>query len=84
MPHPAPAPNEVLIRVRASSLNRADLIVASGQPHGKMFGTGSRLGLECAGEVEAVDRPQEEDPAGRLSARNLLHGLAERRGSCLR
>jgi NADPH:quinone reductase-like Zn-dependent oxidoreductase len=43
-----------LIRVRASSLNRADLIVACGQPHGKLFGTGSRLGLECAGEVEAV------------------------------
>ncbi len=51
---PQPAPNEVLIRVRASSLNRADLIVASGQPHGKLFGTGARLGLECAGEVEAV------------------------------
>jgi NADPH2:quinone reductase len=54
VPRPAPAPNEVLIRVHASSLNRADLIVASGQPHGKLFGTGSRLGLECAGEVEAV------------------------------
>ena len=54
VPQPAPAPSEVLIRVRASSLNRADLIVASGQPHGKLFGTGTRLGLECAGEVEAV------------------------------
>jgi NADPH2:quinone reductase len=54
VPRPAPAPNEVLIRVHASSLNRADLIVASGQPHGRLFGTGSRLGLECAGEVEAV------------------------------
>ena len=56
VPRPAPAPNEVLIRVHASSLNRADLIVASGQPHGKLFGTGSRLGLECAGEVEARDQ----------------------------
>ena len=60
MPQPAPAPNEVLIRVHASSLNRADLIVASGQPHGKLFGTGSRLGLECAGEVEAVGSEVEQ------------------------
>jgi NADPH2:quinone reductase len=51
---PAPKPNEVLIRVRASTLNRADLIVASGQPHGAIGGLGARIGLECAGEVEAV------------------------------
>ena len=49
-----PAPNEVLIRVRASSLNRADLMVASGHQHGRVGGVGARLGLECAGEVEAV------------------------------
>jgi NADPH2:quinone reductase len=49
-----PAPNEVLIRVRATSLNRADLLIASGQKHGRIGGPGSRLGLECAGEVEAV------------------------------
>jgi NADPH:quinone reductase len=51
---PAPKPNEVLIRVRASTLNRADLIVASGHSHGAMGGPGARIGLECAGEVEAV------------------------------
>jgi NADPH2:quinone reductase len=51
---PAPKPNEVLIRVRASTLNRADLIVASGRPHGAVGGPGARIGLECAGEVEAV------------------------------
>ena len=51
---PKPAPNEVLIRVRASSLNRADLIVASGIQHGSVGGVGARLGLECSGEVEAV------------------------------
>ncbi len=51
---PAPKSNEVLIRVRATSLNRADLIVASGQRHGAVGGVGARLGLECAGEVEAV------------------------------
>jgi len=51
---PAPKPNEVLIRVRASTLNRADLIVASGHRHGAVGGVGARIGLECAGEVEAV------------------------------
>jgi NADPH2:quinone reductase len=51
---PAPKPNEVLIRVCASTLNRADLIVASGQRHGPVGGVGARIGLECAGEIEAV------------------------------
>ena len=51
---PKPGPNEVLIRVRASSLNRADLLVALGHQHGSVGGAGARLGLECSGEVEAV------------------------------
>ena len=51
---PVPKPNEVLIRVRASTLNRADLIVASGHRHGAVGGVGARIGLECAGDVEAV------------------------------
>src|SRR6202790_1823869 len=51
---PVPAPNEVLIRVRASSLNRADLLIAAGHQHGRVGGVGARLGLEWAGEVAAV------------------------------
>jgi len=54
VPKPSPKPNEVLIRVRASSLNRADLLVALGHRHGAVGGVGARLGLECAGDVEAV------------------------------
>src|SRR5438046_476419 len=54
VPKPEPKPNEVLIRVRASSLNRADLAVAAGQHHGRVGGVGARLGLECSGEVEAI------------------------------
>jgi NADPH2:quinone reductase len=56
VPKPEPAPNEILIKVRASSLNRADVGVAAGQQHGRVGGIGARLGLECSGEVEAVGR----------------------------
>src|ERR1700722_16881080 len=61
---PAPKPNEVLIRVRASSLNRADLLVAQDHQHGAVGGVGARLGLECAGEVEAIGRDVREIKAG--------------------
>ena len=54
LPKPEPKPNEVLIHVKASSLNRADLLVASGIQHGSIGGVGARIGLECSGEVEAV------------------------------
>jgi NADPH2:quinone reductase len=54
VPKPVPKPNEVLVRVRATTLNRADLLVASGHQHGSVGGKGARIGLDCAGEVEAV------------------------------
>jgi NADPH2:quinone reductase len=44
----------VLVKVRASGLNRADLIMASGRPHGPHGGSGAILGLEFAGEVVDV------------------------------
>jgi NADPH2:quinone reductase len=54
VPKPTPGPTQVLVRVRASGLNRADLIMASGRPHGSHGGTGAILGLEFAGEVVEV------------------------------
>jgi NADPH2:quinone reductase len=54
VPQPKPGPEQVLIRVRAAGLNRADLIMASGRMHGNAGGAGAILGLECAGEVVEV------------------------------
>ena len=54
VPAPEAKPNEVLIKVAASGLNRADLIMAAGRPHGALGGAGAIAGLEWAGEVAAV------------------------------
>ena len=54
VPVPEPKPNEVLVKVAASGLNRADLIMAAGKPHGALGGAGTIAGLEWAGEVAAV------------------------------
>lgn len=54
VPRPNPKPTEVLVRVRASGLNRADLQMASGHRHGSLGGAGTIAGLEWAGEVADV------------------------------
>ena len=54
VPKPKPGASQVLVRIRAAGLNRADLIMASGHMHGSAGGPGTVLGLEFAGEVEAV------------------------------
>jgi len=54
VPLPRPGPTELLVKVRASALNRADLGMAAGHQHGAAGGEGSPLGLEWAGEVVAA------------------------------
>ena len=54
VPKPAPKANEVLVKVRAAALNRADVGQARGAKHGQSGGLGAVLGMEFAGEVEAV------------------------------
>lgn len=54
VPAPVPKPNEVLVRVRASGLNRADLAVAAGHRHGSVGGAGTIVGMEFSGEVAQV------------------------------
>jgi NADPH2:quinone reductase len=48
---PAPKGTQVLVKVRACGLNRADLGMTKGHAHGSAGGAGTVLGMEWAGEV---------------------------------
>src|ERR1700709_2964974 len=48
---PSPKGTQVLVRVRANGLNRADLGMTKGHAHGSAGGVGAVLGMEWAGEV---------------------------------
>lgn len=52
-PDPEPGPGEVLIRVAASAVNRADLLQAAGQ-YPVPPGASPILGMECSGVIAAV------------------------------
>jgi NADPH:quinone reductase len=52
VPMPKPKPNEVLIKVRAIGLNRAELPGAYGSGHTRV--TGTIPGIECSGEVVEI------------------------------
>src|SRR5450432_4521680 len=53
LPDPKPATGEVLIAVRASGVNRADLLQRAGH-YPPPPGASPVLGLECAGRIVAV------------------------------
>src|SRR6266540_110430 len=60
VPKPAPAPDEVLVRIRATGVTRSDAHLRTGEPFVSRFQSGllqpkrKILGHELAGEVEAV------------------------------
>lgn len=51
---PTPGPGQVLVRVHAAPLNRADLAMRMGAAHGSVGGKGIALGLEWAGQIAAL------------------------------
>jgi NADPH2:quinone reductase len=54
VPKPAPKGTQVLVRVCACGLNRADLGMTKGHVHGNAGGAGSVLGMEWSGEIAEI------------------------------
>lgn len=54
VPVPAPDGTQVLVRIYACGLNRADLLMRQGSGHGFSLPAGTVLGTEWAGEVVAL------------------------------
>ena len=52
-PEPVPGPDDVLVRIRATAVNRADLLQAAGK-YPPPPGASEILGMEAAGEVEGT------------------------------
>ena len=48
---PSPKDSEVLVKVHACGLNRADMVVADGGAHGAAGGPGTIVGMEFSGDI---------------------------------
>ncbi|MBN8909996.1 MAG: zinc-binding dehydrogenase, partial [Rhodospirillales bacterium] len=78
MPEPTPKAGEILVRVRACGVNRADIHMASGHRHGPLGGSGAVGGMEFAGEViEAGPGVTEFKPGDRVMCSGSA-GFAEK------
>jgi NADPH:quinone reductase-like Zn-dependent oxidoreductase len=81
VPRPVPRPGDVLVRVRAASLNTADLDYLRGVPLAVRLFAGWRmprnrkLGLDVAGEVEAVGDGVALVPGDRVFADLFEQGM---------
>lgn len=77
VPQPKPKPSDVLVRVRAAGLNRADLSAARGAFHPGHGTAGNPIGLEWAGEVVEVGAEVKDFRAGDRVMGSGIGGYAE-------
>lgn len=56
VPHPEVRPTDLLVRVRAAGVNRADLLQRQGYYGDQTYGESDLLGLELSGEIVDVGR----------------------------
>ncbi|MBM9463749.1 NAD(P)H-quinone oxidoreductase [Aeromicrobium sp. YIM 150415] len=73
VPIPEPGPGEVLIRVSAAGVNRADVMQRRGL-YDPPPGSTRVLGLECSGEITAVGEGVDDGQVGRQVAALLTGG----------
>ncbi|OEC96918.1 NAD(P)H-quinone oxidoreductase [Rhizobium sp. YK2] len=64
VPYPELRPTDILVKVMASGVNRADLLQREGHYGSRAFGDSPILGLEVAGEVIAVGEAVSEFSVG--------------------
>jgi NADPH2:quinone reductase len=77
VPKPVPKPAEVLVRVRAAGLNRADLGAARATTHASHGTPGNPIGLEWAGEVAEVGSEVRDHKVGDRVMCNGIGGYGE-------
>jgi NADPH2:quinone reductase len=77
VPQPKPKPSEVLVRVRAAGLNRADLNAARAATHASHGTAGNPIGMEWAGEVVETGADARGFKAGDRVMCSGLGGYAE-------
>jgi NADPH2:quinone reductase len=77
VPQPKPKPTEVLVRVRAAALNRADLSAARGAFHPGHGTAGQPIGLEWAGDLVEAGSEVTEFRAGDRVIGSGTGGYAE-------
>lgn len=77
VPAPAPGPGQLLVRVKAASLNRGELIAGHGLIHATGDGPGKPFGLDGSGEVIGLGAGVSGWTVGQRVMGRLHHGFAE-------
>ena len=77
VPAPEPGPGQLLVRVKAASLNRGELIAGHGLIHATGDGPGKPFGLDGAGEIIGLGAGVEGWTVGQRVMGRLHHGFAE-------